>query len=64
MTKKDEKPIKGLNTEELMDKIFEKINEEYSKHRITEAEFYNIQTNALIWRELRKITKILENMNK
>jgi hypothetical protein len=61
MTKKDEKPIKGLSTEELMDKIFEKINEEYSKHRITEAEFYNIQTNALIWRELRKITKILEN---
>ena len=64
MTKKNENPIKGLSTEELMDKIFEKINEEYSKHRITEAEFYNIQTNALIWRELRKITKILENMNK
>jgi hypothetical protein len=64
MTKKNENPIKGLSTEELMDKIFEKINEEYSKHRITEAEFYNIQTNALIWRELRKITKILENLNK
>ena len=59
----DKKPIKDkdASTEELMDEIFEKINEEYSKHRITEAEFYNIQTNALIWRELRKITKILEN---
>jgi hypothetical protein len=59
----DKKPIKDKDpsTEELMDEIFEKINEEYSKHRITEAEFYNIQTNALIWRELRKITKILEN---
>jgi hypothetical protein len=59
----DKKPIKNkdASTEELMDKIFEKINEEYRKHRLTEAEFYNIQTNALIWRELRKITKILEN---
>jgi len=59
----DKKPIKDKDqsTEELMDKIFEKINEEYRKHRLTEAEFYNIQTNALIWRELRKITKILEN---
>jgi hypothetical protein len=59
----DKKAIKDKDpsTEELMDEIFEKINEEYSKHRITEAEFYNIQTNALIWRELRKITKILEN---
>jgi hypothetical protein len=59
----DKKAIKNKDpsTEELMDEIFEKINEEYSKHRITEAEFYNIQTNALIWRELRKITKILEN---
>jgi len=59
----DKKPIKDkdASTEELMDKIFEKINEEYRKHRLTEAEFYNIQTNALIWRELRKITKILEN---
>jgi hypothetical protein len=59
----DKKPIKDKDpsTEELMDKIFEKINEEYRRHRLTEAEFYNIQTNALIWRELRKITKILEN---
>jgi len=59
----DKKPIKDkdASTEELMDEIFEKINEEYRKHRLTEAEFYNIQTNALIWRELRKITKILEN---
>jgi hypothetical protein len=57
------KPIKDkdASTEELMDKIFEKINEEYRKHRLTEAEFYNIQTNAMIWRELRKITNILEN---
>jgi hypothetical protein len=59
----DKKPIKDkdASTEELMDKIFEKINEEYRKHRLTEAEFYNIQTNAMIWRELRKITSILEN---
>ncbi len=59
----DKKPIKDKDpsTEELMDKIFEKINEEYRRHRLTEAEFYNIQTNALIWREIRKITKILEN---
>jgi hypothetical protein len=59
----DKKPIKDkdASTEELMDKIFEKINEEYRKHRLTEAEFYNIQTNAMIWRELRKITNILEN---
>lgn len=59
----DKKAIKDKDpsTEELMDEIFEKINEEYRKHRLTEAEFYNIQTNALIWRELRKITKILEN---
>jgi hypothetical protein len=59
----NKKPIKDKDpsTEELMDEIFEKINQEYSKHRLTEAEFYNIQTNALIWRELRKITKILEN---
>jgi hypothetical protein len=59
----DKKPIKDKDpsTEELMDKIFEKINEEYRKHRLTEAEFYNIQTNAMIWRELRKITNILEN---
>lgn len=57
------KPIKDkdASTEEIMDEIFEKINEEYRKHRLTEAEFYNIQTNAMIWRELRKITKILEN---
>lgn len=60
----DKKRIKDKDpsTEELMDKIFEKINEEYRKHRLTEAEFYNIQTNAMIWRELRKITNILENM--
>jgi hypothetical protein len=60
----DKKPIKDKDpsTEELMDKIFEKINVEYRKHRLTEAEFYNIQTNAMIWRELRKITNILENM--
>jgi hypothetical protein len=59
----NKKPVKDKDpsTEELMDEIFEKINQEYSKHRLTEAEFYNIQTNALIWRELRKITKILEN---
>jgi len=59
----DKKRIKDKDpsTEELMDKIFEKINEEYKKHRLTEAEFYNIQTNAMIWRELRKITNILEN---
>ena len=59
----DKKSIKDkdASTEELMDKIFEKINEEYRKHRLTEAEFYNIQTNAMIWRELRKITNILEN---
>jgi hypothetical protein len=59
----DKKPIKDkdASTEELMDKIFEKINEEYRKHRLTEAEFYNIQTNAMIWKELRKITNILEN---
>lgn len=59
----DKKPIKDKDpsTEEIMDKIFEKINEEYRKHRLTEAEFYNIQTNAMIWRELRKITNILEN---
>ena len=59
----DKKSIKDKDpsTEELMDKIFEKINEEYRKHRLTEAEFYNIQTNAMIWRELRKITNILEN---
>ena len=44
-----------------IDKIFEKVNQDYKKHRITEAEFYNIQINALIWKELRKITKILEN---
>jgi hypothetical protein len=57
------KPIKDkdASTEEIMDEIFEKINEEYRKHRLTEAEFYNIQTNAMIWRELRKITNILEN---
>ena len=41
--------------------IFEKMNQDYRKHRITEAEFYNIQINALIWKELRKITNILEN---
>jgi hypothetical protein len=59
----DKKPIKDkdASTEELMDEIFEKINEDYKKHRITEAEFYNIQTNAMIWKELRKITNILEN---
>jgi hypothetical protein len=59
----DKKPIKDKDssTEELMDNIFEKINEEYRKHRLTEAEFYNIQTSAMIWRELRKITNILEN---
>jgi hypothetical protein len=59
----DKKPIKDKDpsTEELMDTIFEKINEDYKKHRITEAEFYNIQTNAMIWKELRKITNILEN---
>lgn len=59
----DKKSIKDKDpsTEELMDKIFEKINEDYKKHRITEAEFYNIQTNAMIWKELRKITNILEN---
>jgi hypothetical protein len=59
----DKKPIKDkdASTEELMDEIFEKINEDYKKHRITEAEFYNIQINALIWKELRKITNILEN---
>lgn len=57
------KPIKDkdASTEEIMDEIFEKINEEYRKDRLTEAEFYNIQTNAMIWRELRKITNILEN---
>ena len=57
------KPIKDkdASTEDIMDEIFEKINEEYRKHRLTEAEFYNIQTNAMIWRELRKITNILEN---
>jgi hypothetical protein len=57
------KPIKDkdASTEEIMDEIFEKINEEYRKHRLTEAEFYNIQTNAMIWKELRKITNILEN---
>ena len=60
MTKKPIKD-KDASTEELMDKIFKKINEEYRKHRLTEAEFYNIQTNAMIWRELRKITNILEN---
>jgi hypothetical protein len=52
---------KDPSTEELMDEIFKKVNEDYKKHRITEAEFYNIQTNAMIWKELRKITKILEN---
>jgi hypothetical protein len=57
----EKKPIKDQSTEEIMDNIFEKINEEYRKHRLTEAEFYNIQTNAMIWRELRKITNILEN---
>jgi hypothetical protein len=59
----DKKRIKDKDpsTEELMDTIFEKINEDYKKHRITEAEFYNIQTNAMIWKELRKITNILEN---
>jgi hypothetical protein len=59
----DKKPTKDKDpsTEELMDNIFEKINEDYRKHRITEAEFYNIQINALIWKELRKITNILEN---
>jgi hypothetical protein len=58
----DKKPKdKDPSTEEIMDDIFEKINEEYRKHRLTEAEFYNIQTNAMIWRELRKITNILEN---
>ncbi|MDW0256659.1 MAG: hypothetical protein QN778_08780 [Nitrososphaeraceae archaeon] len=59
----DKKPItiKDPSTEELIDKIFEKVNQDYKKHRITEAEFYNIQINALIWKELRKITKLLEN---
>ena len=57
----EKKPIKDQSTEEIMDDIFKKVNEDYQKHRITEAEFYNIQTNALIWKELRKITKILEN---
>ena len=59
----DKKPItiKDPSTEELIDKIFEKVNQDYKKHRITEAEFYNIQINALIWKELRKITNILEN---
>ena len=59
----DKKPIKDKDpsTEELMDKIFEKMNQDQRKHRITEAEFYNIQINALIWKELRKITNILEN---
>jgi hypothetical protein len=57
----DKKPIKDQSTEEIMDNIFKKVNEDYKKRRITEAEFYNIQTNALIWKELRKITKILEN---
>jgi len=59
----DKKAIKDKDpsTEELMDDIFEKVNENYRKHRLTEAEFYNIQTNAMIWRELRKITNILEN---
>ena len=59
----DKKPItiKDPSTEELIDKIFEKVNQDYKKHRITEAEFYNIQINALIWKELRKITSILEN---
>ena len=52
---------KDPSTEELMDEIFKKVNEDYKKHRITEAEFYNIQTNAMIWKELGKITKILEN---
>jgi hypothetical protein len=56
----DKKPI-DQSTEEIMDNIFKKVNEDYKKRRITEAEFYNIQTNALIWKELRKITKILEN---
>jgi hypothetical protein len=57
----DKKPIKDQRTEEIMDNIFKKVNEDYKNHRITEAEFYNIQTNAMIWKELRKITKILEN---
>jgi len=58
----DKKPKdKDASTEEIMDEIFEKVNENYKKHRLTEAEFYNIQTNAMIWRELRKITNILEN---
>jgi len=52
---------KDPSTEELMDEIFKKVNEDYKKHRISEAEFYNIQTNAMIWKELGKITKILEN---
>jgi hypothetical protein len=59
----DKKTIKDKDpsTEELVDEIFKKMNEDYKKHRITEAEFYIIQTNALILKELRKITNILEN---
>lgn len=53
-----------LSDEKLMDIIRKKIKEDYMKNRITDAEYYNIQTNLLIWRQLHRIANALEKNKK